>query len=75
MMVLLFAAAAAASAVPAPANNAPRPVAVEAVATVRIVSGVALKLDSPTNADAPPAHDAKVTADGKPRPARLIEFE
>ena len=70
-------AAAAAIAAHAPANDAaplPRVVAV-AIATVRIVSGVRLKLDSATNKDAPPAHDGVVTADGTPRKARLIEFE
>lgn len=75
MMVLLIAAAAAASMAPTPAGSGPRPVAVEAVATVRIVSGVRLKLDSPTNPDAPRAHETKVNADGKVQPARLIEFE
>jgi hypothetical protein len=74
MMVLLIAAAAA-SIGPTPAESRPRPVIAEAVATVRIVSGVRLKLDSPTNPDAPPAHETKVTTDGKPQPARLIEFE
>jgi hypothetical protein len=69
----MFAAAIVASA-PASSPTAPAVVA-EATATVRIVSGVRLKLDSPTNADAPPAHDSKVEAEGKLQPARLIEFE
>jgi hypothetical protein len=69
----MFAAAIVASA-PASSRTAPAVVA-EATATVRIVSGVRLKLDSPTNADAPPAHDSKVEAEGKLQPARLIEFE
>jgi len=71
--MLLFAASIAAS-VPATDRAAPVVVA-EATATVRIVSGVRLKLDSPTNADAPPAHDSKVKAEGRLQPARLIEFE
>lgn len=71
--MLLFAAAIAAS---APASSRPAPAVVaEATATVSIVSGVRLKLDSPTNADAPPAHDSKVEAEGKLKPARLIEFQ
>lgn len=71
--MLLFAAAIAAH---APAEGRPAPAVVaEAAATVRIVSGVRLKLDSTINADAPPAHDSKVTAEGKLQPARLIEFE
>lgn len=71
--MLLFAAAIAASA-PASSRTAPAVIA-EATATVRIVSGVRLKLDSPTNVDAPPAHDSKIKAEGKLEPARLIEFE
>jgi hypothetical protein len=71
--MLLFAAAIVANA-PAGSRTAPA-VAAEATATVRIVSGARLKLDSPTNADAPPAHDSKVEAEGKLQPARLIEFE
>lgn len=72
--MLILAAAVAIAAAPPP--NAARGSAVaEATATVRIVSGVRLKLDSPTNPDAPPAHDAKVSVDGKDQAARLIEFE
>ena len=72
--MLLFASAALAASTPASSPPAPVVVA-EAQASVRILSGVQLKIDSPTNADAPPAHDSKVAADGKIRPARLIEFE
>lgn len=71
--MLLLAAAAIAAATPAPSG--PPPVVVQATATVRIISGVRLKLDSPTNADAPPAHDSTITADGTQQPARLIEFQ
>jgi hypothetical protein len=71
--MLLLAAAIAAS---APASIRPAPAVVaEATATVRIVSGVRLKLDSTTNADAPPAHDSKVKTEDGVQPARLIEFE
>ena len=75
-MVLLAAAAAAVVAAHTP-NPAPRPapVVAEATATVRIISGVRLKLDSEENHDAPRAHDATIVTDGNPRPARLIEFE
>lgn len=69
----MFAAAIAAS---APASSRPAPAVVaEATATVRIVSGVRLKLGSAINADAPPAHESKVRIEGKLQPARLIEFE
>lgn len=70
--MFLIAAAIAAS---APVPTRPPAVVVQATATVRIISGVHLKLDSPTNADAPPAHDSVVTANGSPQPAKLIEFE
>jgi hypothetical protein len=74
-MVLLAAAAAAASVAANSPNPTPAPVVAEATATVRIISGVRLKLDSEENRDAPRAHDAMIVADGNPRPARLIEFE
>lgn len=73
-MLWLAAAAAAIIATQSPAGGQPR-VSVQAIATVRIISGVRLKLDSPTNRDAPRAHDSVVTTDGNRRPARLIEFE
>jgi hypothetical protein len=74
---MLVLAALAATVAHAPVNDErPRArVSVEATATVRIISGVHLKLDSTTNKDAPPARDSVVTADGTPRKARLIEFE
>ena len=72
---MLWFAAAAAIAAPTPSANVPAPVAAQARATVRIISGVRLKLDSPTNADAPPAHDSVVTTNGTEQPARLIEFQ
>ena len=59
----------------APESSRPGPVVAQARATVRIISGVRLSLDSPTNRGAPPAHDSKVTTNGKVQPARLIEFE
>jgi hypothetical protein len=74
-MVLLAAAVAAAVVAVIAPNSTPAPVVAEATATVRILPGVRLKLDSATNADAPRAHDAKITTDGTERPARLIEFE
>ena len=72
---MLLLAAAAAVAAPEPPSSRPAPVVAQATAVVRIVSGVRLKLDSPTNPGAPPAHDSKVTTEDGQRPARLIEFE
>jgi hypothetical protein len=73
-MLLLIAAAAAATAAPQPETR-PAPAAVQATATVRIISGVRLKLDSAINEGAPAAHDSTISADGTQKPARLIEFE
>jgi hypothetical protein len=71
---MLVLAAAIVANVPASSRTAPTTVA-EATAIVHIVSGVRLKLDKALNVNAPPAHDSKVTAQGKLQPARLIEFE
>lgn len=75
--VVMFLLAAAIAAIAPGASTAPSAaVAVHATATVRILSGVRLKLDSPANAGAPPAHDSVVTTnDGTAHPARLIEFQ
>lgn len=73
---MIWLAAAAAATVAPPSNRASASVVVvQATATVRIISGVRLKLDSPNNADAPAAHDSMVIADGTQKPARLIEFQ
>jgi hypothetical protein len=72
---MLWLALAAATAAPSPQGGQPVVVS-QATATVRILSGVRLKLDSRVNADAPIAHDSKVTTtDGTQHPARLIEFQ
>jgi len=67
--------AAAAIIASTPQGGATPPVVVQATATVRIISGVRIKLDSSTNADAPPAHDSTVSIEGAQRSARLIEFQ
>ena len=72
---MLWIAASAAIAAATPATSGPAPAVVQARATVRIISGVRLKLDSPVNADAPPPRETTLTADGMVRRARLIEFE
>jgi hypothetical protein len=72
-MLLLAAAAAFVSA--APATVGPRPAVAEARVSVRIISGVRLKLDGSANRDVPAAHEAVVHTDGKAHGARLIEFE
>lgn len=65
-------AAALASAAPPPA---PTPAVAEARASVRIISGIRLKLDGSPNHDGPSAHEAVVHTDGRAHGARLIEFE
>ena len=73
-MFVIAAAAAIVAHTPPTEAQTPRVVAM-ATATVRIVSGIRLRLDLAANPDAPPARDCIVTADGTPRKARLIEFE
>ena len=72
MLALAALAMAASAPPPAPPPTGP---SVEARATVRIVSGVRLRLDGSANADAPPPRDTVVQAFGEPQPARLVEFE
>ena len=71
-MIALFALAAAASATPLAPSTGP---VVQARATVRIVSGVRLKLDGSANGDAPPPRETIIVAGGQPHPASLIEFQ
>ena len=72
-MLLLAAAATLASASQAAEQS--RPAIAEARVSVRIISGVRLKLDGSRNHDVPAAHEAVVHTDGKAHGARLIEFE
>ena len=72
-MLLLALAASLASA--PPMLQMPRPAIAEARVSVRIISGVRLKLDGSTNSDVPPPHEAVVHTDGSAHAARLIEFE
>ena len=73
-MLALVALAAAVSAPPPP--PAPTRPMVQAIATVRIVSGVRLNLDGRDNAAGIPApRDAVIQANGTDQPARLIEFQ
>jgi hypothetical protein len=73
---MFWLAAAAAIATSAPPTQGPTAARVQARVTVRILEGVRLKLDSPTNAGAPRARDSiVVTQGGERQPAKLIEFE
>ena len=73
-MLLLAAAAIAAAAPPSAQQPSVRPM-VQAQATVRIVSGVRLRLGEVQNGDAPAPRDAVIHTDGAARRAKLIEFE
>jgi hypothetical protein len=72
-MVALIAFAAIAST----PQEAPVPVApaMQATATVRIVSAVRLKFDGTLSPDVPTATITIVHTEGNPEPARLIEFQ
>ena len=70
-MVLFVAAALLAS----PPPSRPVTAAVQATATIRIVTAVRLTLGA-DNRDAPPARDCAIKLDdGSLRPAKLIEFQ
>ena len=70
--------ATAALATTSPPDSQPRrsAVTVSATATIRVISGVTLKLGEAKNPGAPPTQDSTVhSADGTSRPAKLIEFQ
>jgi hypothetical protein len=71
--MFMLAAAALATLQPQPA--APTVVA-QAIATIRIVTAVRLKLDATTNPGAPATRNSVVhIGDGTAQPAKLIEFQ
>lgn len=71
--MLLFAAAALAASPPLPPPVTP---AVQATATIRIISAVKIKLNAPANPGAPPPRASLVrVGDGIMLPAKLIEFQ
>ena len=72
---MLFALAAALALSPAPADPPTTRVVAQARASVRIISGARVKLDGSNGRDGPAAHEAVVHTEGKPRGARLIEFQ
>lgn len=51
------------------------PVAIQARATVRIVSSARIKFSGKRDKDVPPLHFAVIHTDGNAHSARLIEFE
>ena len=74
-MVLLAASSLAASSPQAPTRS-PTAAVAQATATIRVVTGVVVKLGAPTNPDAPPTQETVIhSADGSVAPAKLIEFQ
>jgi hypothetical protein len=76
--VAMFFAAAAILSASAPQNGPAghHGPAVQAVAMVRVISGVMLRLDGSNNGgEVPPVRETIYVADGVTQPARLIEFE
>lgn len=70
--MVLLAAAALATMPPAPHFSA----VAQATATIRVVTGVRLKLDGSTNAQAPaPRYSTVKSADGTSQPIKVIEFQ
>jgi hypothetical protein len=73
-MLWLASAAMIAATSQSPPSAAVR-IAVQAQATVRIISAARIRFDGGPNADAPPPTDSVVHTEGSPLPARLIEFQ
>lgn len=75
MLMVLLAAAAAAAATQTLTFH-PVAASVQATATIRVVQGVALKLDGSINANAPtPRSTVLRLSDGSTQSAKLIEFQ
>lgn len=73
-MVILLAAAAALANLPPSDHRASA--TVQATATIRVVTGVQLKLDGSANPGAPPVRDSVLrSADGTTQAAKLIDFQ
>ena len=74
--MMWIAAAAALAATPVQQGEWHASATAEATVSMRVISGVVLKLDAAHNDGAPAARESRVrTEDGLVRPARLIEFQ
>jgi hypothetical protein len=73
--MLLLVAAAVASSAPQSAPDQPVRSVAQATATIRIISGVRLKLNGEASSGAPPPRDSTIRAAAGDQPARLIEFQ
>ncbi len=67
--------ASAAIAASSPTATAPVGASAQARATVRVISGVTLRLTGEPSAEAPRPRTAIVRTEGPPKRVRLIEFE
>jgi hypothetical protein len=74
--MIFLATAALATTSPSDSQPSRSAVTVSATATIRVVSGISLKLGAATNPGAPPTRDSIIhTADGIAVAAKLIEFQ
>jgi hypothetical protein len=74
--MVLLAATSLATSSPQQPTHSPAAAAVQATATVRVVTGVVIKLGARANADAPPTQETVIhSADGSAVPAKLVEFQ
>ena len=74
--MILLAATALSTTSPPDSQPSRSAVTAQATATIRVISGVTLKLGEAINPGAPPTQDTIVHApDGTIVPARLIEFQ
>lgn len=72
----LLAAAAAMASMPQYSSNGGARATVQAQATVRIITGVSVRLgEGALSGEAPRPHLTIATTDGSTKPANLIEFE
>jgi len=74
-MLLLFAAALASANAPPPWSHKPAVAMVQARATVRIISGVTLRLGHRNDVEGQHLRNTRVDTPGGIQPARLLEFE
>jgi hypothetical protein len=76
MPVMVLLAAAALSIAPPPAEPRPAAAVVQSTVTIRVISGVTLKLNGEPNPGMPAARDSTIKApDGAAVSAKLIEFQ
>jgi hypothetical protein len=74
--MILLAATSLVTSSPSPAARSPTAAVAQATATIRVVTGVVIKLGASTNPDAPPTQETVIhSPDGSVVPAKLVEFQ